>query len=535
MTVPSPSSKSSHPGLLSGDLIAGKYRLEHEIGRGAMGTVWLATHLTLDQRVAIKIISREHADSAELRQRFNTEAKAAAKLRSRYVVGVHDHGETPDGLPFIVLEYLEGECLEDRIAREGTIPVNEAVRIARHVGRALSRAHARNIIHRDLKPANIFITKNEDDEERGWTAKVLDFGIAKMGVDYGEVSTTKTGAVLGTPLFMSPEQVRGASDVDHRADLYSLGMVVYNMLTGEYAFDGASFGDLLVSICTEPLPKLRDAAPWASDDLELWFERACARNPEDRFVDADEMVEALITAAGLGGHRASLVDVQTLVGAGLVSSAATTAPGAPLSRGDFTPVPRAGSYADLTSSSVSSAGAATVTVNLPPKRRSSWPWAAGAIALLTAVAGAALWRSQDPGGTSTGASLPVGAPPGEESPGVLPGHAAPAPSSPKPATPAPDRTSSTAATAASPSRATSQPSAPAAPQPPAEALAQHEPPAAAKPPVQPKPSPQPSRASKPAPASRPAPASKPASTSKPAPASRPTQSPSQPSVPDLGF
>src|SRR5690606_19629710 len=97
--------------------------------------------------------------------------------------------------------YLEGECLEDRIAREGTIPVNEAVRIARHVGRALSRAHARNIIHRDLKPANIFITKNEDDEERGWTAKVLDFGIAKMGGDYGEVSTTKTGAVLGTPLF----------------------------------------------------------------------------------------------------------------------------------------------------------------------------------------------------------------------------------------------------------------------------------------------------------------------------------------------
>lgn len=405
MTASSFSSRSSDPGVLSGDLIAGKYRLEHEIGRGAMGTVWLATHLTLEQRVAIKIISPEHAGSDELRQRFDTEAKAAAKLRSRYVVGVHDHGETSSGLPFIVLEYLEGECLEDRIAREGSLPVGDTVRIARHVGRALSRAHAHRIIHRDLKPANIFLA-NSDDDEQGWTAKVLDFGIAKMASDGdGAVSTTRTGAVLGTPLFMSPEQVRRASEVDHRTDLYSLGMVVYNMLTGACAFDGASFGDLLVSICTEPLPKLRDAAPWVPGELEKWFERACARNPEDRFVDADEMIEALVRAAGLTGQRASLVDAPTLIGVGKASSTAVTVPGTPLSSPDPSVPPSSPADSSADPSSISSAGPATVTVHPSSRRRSSWPWIAGAAVLLTAAAIALLWPTADPA-ASTAAGAP---------------------------------------------------------------------------------------------------------------------------------
>lgn len=404
MTASSFSSRSSDPGVLSGDLIADKYRLEHEIGRGAMGTVWLATHLTLEQRVAIKVISPAHAASDELRRRFDTEAKAAAKLRSRYVVGVHDHGETASGLPFIVLEYLEGECLEDRIAREGNLSVGDAVRIARHVGRALSRAHAHRIIHRDLKPANIFLTMSDDDE-RGWTAKVLDFGIAKMATGDDAVSTTRTGAVLGTPLFMSPEQVRGASEVDHRTDLYSLGMVVYNMLTGACAFDGASFGDLLVSICTEPLPKLRDAAPWVSDELENWFERACARNPEDRFVDADEMIEALIRAAGLAGQRTSLVDAQTLLGVGKASSNAVTVPGTPLSSPDPSVPPSSPTDSSVEPSSISSAGPATVTVHPSSRRPASWPWTAGAAVLLTAGAIAIFWPSADPA-VSTAAGAP---------------------------------------------------------------------------------------------------------------------------------
>jgi eukaryotic-like serine/threonine-protein kinase len=281
-----------HPG----DVIAGKYRLEREIGRGAMGTVWAALHTTLGQRVAIKLISAEHAGSVDARHRFSLEAKAAARLRSRHVVQVYDDGETPDGTPYIVMEFLEGETLEERLARQRDMGLPEAVRITSHVGRALARAHAQGIVHRDLKSGNIFIAKTDDDE-LGWVAKVLDFGVAKL-TDSQAPSTTKTGAIVGTPLFMSPEQIRGASQVDHRADLYSLGMVFYNMVTGSHAYDGPSYSDVLVSICTEPLPDLRLTAPWLPKGLGNWFDKACARERELRFQSADEMVDALQEAAG---------------------------------------------------------------------------------------------------------------------------------------------------------------------------------------------------------------------------------------------
>ncbi|HKY39888.1 MAG TPA: protein kinase [Polyangiaceae bacterium] len=300
-----------------GMVIAGKYRLEEEIGRGSMGTVYRAVHVTLGQRVAIKLISSEHSQSSEARQRFRVEAKAAAKLRSRHVVQVYDDGETPEGNPYIVLEYLDGETLEQRLQREHDVPIADAVRIANHVGRALARAHAQGIVHRDLKPANIFLVKTDDDE-LGWIAKVLDFGIAKL--ENSEQGTTRAGTVLGTPLFMSPEQVRGASSVDHRADLYSLGMCLYHMLTGEFAFYSPSYSEILVSICTEPLPLLRAKAPWVSEIVEQWFQRACAKEPLERFQSADEMTEALAAAAGtapLAKHQSvpeGRIAPETLVG-----------------------------------------------------------------------------------------------------------------------------------------------------------------------------------------------------------------------------
>lgn len=295
------------PGLVLG----GKYRLVSELGRGAMGTVWVGEHISLAQKVAIKVISPEHAASVELRQRFETEAKAAAKLNSRYVVTVFDHGATPAGLPYLVMELLDGECLEDRIARLGVLPLGEATRITRHVARGLQKAHERGIVHRDLKPANIFITRSEDEDEE-WVAKILDFGIAKMD-DFSDRSTTKTGAVLGTPLFMSPEQVRGASRVDGRADLYSLGMVVYNMLTGTYAFEGQSFGDLLVSICTDPLPTLSHKAPHVPLALDDWFQTACARSADHRYQTAEDFLVAFNDALGVrsSASRVSVLDANT--------------------------------------------------------------------------------------------------------------------------------------------------------------------------------------------------------------------------------
>jgi serine/threonine protein kinase len=283
-------------GFRQGDIIAAKYRLDHELGRGAMGTVWAATHTTLGQRVAIKLISGEQARSPEARHRFSLEAKAAARLKSRHAVQVYDDGETPEGFPYIVMEYLEGETLEARLDRQKDLGLPEAVRITSHVGRALARAHARGIVHRDLKSGNVFIARTDDDE-LGWVAKVLDFGVAKLA-DMASASTTKTGTIVGTPLFMSPEQIRGASYVDHRADLYSLGMVFYNMVTGIHAFNGPSYSDVLVAICTEPLPDIREKAPWLPQTIGAWFAKACARELPDRFQSADEMIEALRDAAG---------------------------------------------------------------------------------------------------------------------------------------------------------------------------------------------------------------------------------------------
>jgi eukaryotic-like serine/threonine-protein kinase len=317
-------------------VIGGRYRLEHEIGRGSMGTVYQAVHITLGQRVAIKLISGEHAHSAEARQRFSVEAKAAAKLRSRHVVQVIDDGETSQGNPYIVLELLEGETLEQRIERDHDLPLADAIRVATHVGRALARAHAQGIVHRDLKPANIFLVKSDDDEA-GWVAKVLDFGIAKLAHENG---TTRAGTVLGTPLFMSPEQVRGASSVDHRADLYSLGMCVFHALTGDYAYYSPNYSDILVGICTQPLPRLREKAPWLPEAVEPWFQRACAREPLERFQSADEMTEALQASAGattpLSKHKSvpeGRIAPETLVGFAAPALATLQLDAAPLGLG----------------------------------------------------------------------------------------------------------------------------------------------------------------------------------------------------------
>jgi serine/threonine-protein kinase len=286
------------PSTLPGTVIGGKYRVDGLIGRGGMGSVWSAVHLGLGQRVAIKLIAKRYASSREARTRFDLEAKAVAQLKSRYVVQVYDNGETDDGTPYIVMELLEGESLDHRIQTRGPLPVDQTVRVVAQVGRALTRAHALGIVHRDLKPENIFLTRTEDDD--GEIAKVLDFGIAKIkNPDAASDSATRTGAVLGTPLFMSPEQARGLKSVDQRTDLYSLGMVTYMMLTAKPAFNGESFGDILVAICTQPLPTLHEVAPWLPPSLDVWLKKACAREPGDRHRSVEELLEGLYSAAGI--------------------------------------------------------------------------------------------------------------------------------------------------------------------------------------------------------------------------------------------
>src|SRR5260370_35716216 len=200
-------------------LVAGKYEVVRLIGRGGMGSVWEGRHASLGTRVAIKFIDQEYAESQEARSRFVTEARAAATIQSKHAIQIFDHGVTGDGRPYMVMELLVGEPLDLRIERLGTLPLRETARIIGHVCRALQRAHDAGIIHRDLKPENIFLVRSPADDHE--IAKVLDFGIAKIKAAPGETglsSSTKTGAVLGTPYYMAPEQPRGLRTIAHRPD-----------------------------------------------------------------------------------------------------------------------------------------------------------------------------------------------------------------------------------------------------------------------------------------------------------------------------
>ncbi len=287
-------------------LVAGKYQVLGLIGRGGMGSVWEGRHTSLGTRVAIKFIDPEYVESKEACARFVTEARAAATIQSKHAIQIFDHGVTDGGRPYMVMELLVGEPLDKRIERLGTLPLRETARIIGHVCRALQRAHDAGIIHRDLKPENIFLVRTPDDDDE--IAKVLDFGIAKIKAPPGEEglsSSTKTGAVLGTPYYMSPEQARGLRNIDHRSDLWSLGVIAHKCVTGVLPFEGESVGDLLVKICTSPVPTPSVTVPGLPASFDAWFLRALEREPSQRYGRASELADALAFAAGLSTRGAA--------------------------------------------------------------------------------------------------------------------------------------------------------------------------------------------------------------------------------------
>ena len=277
-------------GVEAGQVIAGKYRVSRLLGRGGMGSVWQCEHLSLMSQVAIKIIKPEGAKNDNSVARFMREAKAAALLRSPHVVQILDHGLDGE-IAFIVMEMLEGESLHERLKR-GPLSPTEAATVLTHVGRAMQRAHDAEIVHRDLKPDNIFLVHN-DDELLG---KVLDFGIAKSAIGAlnitGESPQTQTGALLGTPYYMSPEQATGQKDVDHRADLWAIGVIAYECLVGKRPYHSDSLGDLVLQICSrpQPVPSEQGAVPPGFDE---WFRKANHRNPDERYGSARKMTQDL--------------------------------------------------------------------------------------------------------------------------------------------------------------------------------------------------------------------------------------------------
>jgi serine/threonine-protein kinase len=285
-----------------GTLLAGKYRITREIGRGGMAAVYEAENVDIGKRVAIKVLAQELTTSAIVVERFLREARAAAAIRSPYICDVYDSGKLEDGRPFLVLELLEGDSLYERMTKIRLIPVDTTLSIITQTCRGLTKAHAASIVHRDLKPENIFLTK---DEEGKLLAKILDFGLAKfyapMGGSPQQARLTREGAVFGTPAYMSPEQVRGQGAVDLRADLWALGCIVYECFTGRTVWSTEQgVAMTFAQIASAPLPRPAQYRPDLPESFTAWFDQALDRNIEKRFQTAKEFAEALGAALAPG-------------------------------------------------------------------------------------------------------------------------------------------------------------------------------------------------------------------------------------------
>ena len=276
-----------------GAIFGGKFRLGALVARGGMGSVWRATDLALGREVAIKFMDPTLAGSAELRARFEREARAAAALSSPHVVQIHDHGVS-DGTPFIVMEMLDGEDLGTRLKRVKRLGLAETASLVAQIAKGLRKAHEAGIVHRDLKPANIFLARADDDEE---IAKILDFGVAKTREGGGE--GTQSGVLLGSLNYMSPEQARGIRVVDGRSDLWALAAIVFRAITGQMAIAGQATGDVIIRICSLPIPRATSIAPDLPPEVDAFFDRAMARDPDHRFQTARELADAFADLAGV--------------------------------------------------------------------------------------------------------------------------------------------------------------------------------------------------------------------------------------------
>jgi serine/threonine-protein kinase len=274
-----------------GDVLAGKYRVERVMGVGGMGVVLAALHLQLDERVAIKLIL-QGAASEEAVARFLREGKAAVKIRSEHVARVFDVGTLESGAPFMVMEYLEGKDLSQVLEQDGTVPVPTAIGYVLQACEALAEAHALGIIHRDLKPANLFLTSRADGSP---CIKVLDFGISKTAAGAGpSAAMTSTSAVMGSPLYMSPEQMRASRNVDVRADIWALGTILHELVTGDPPFMAASMPELCAMILEEPAPSIRQSQPNAPPALEAAILRCLAKKPDARYANIAELAAGIV-------------------------------------------------------------------------------------------------------------------------------------------------------------------------------------------------------------------------------------------------
>ncbi|MBN1774215.1 MAG: protein kinase [Deltaproteobacteria bacterium] len=279
--------------LSPGQVIDQKYRVVRLVGEGGMGTVYEVEHTFLGRHAAIKVLGGEFAQNEEAVRRFYREAQAAARIGHENICEVSDVGQTAEGLPYIVMQLLQGQPLSAAIAEAAPFPVGRVTDIANQVLEALGAAHAAGIVHRDMKPDNIFLTVVAGRKD---FVKLLDFGISKIRVVGNKSRLTADGMILGTPQYMSPEQARGDADVDGRADIWAVGVILFEMLTGRLPFEGDNYNKALYNVLTAPIPRPRSLRPGLSAELEVVLLRALDRDLERRFRTTAEFSDALLSA-----------------------------------------------------------------------------------------------------------------------------------------------------------------------------------------------------------------------------------------------
>jgi serine/threonine protein kinase len=270
--------------------LIGQYRILRTLGAGGMGTVYLGEHLLLGRRAAIKTLLPSLSSQREIVDRFFTEARAISAISDPGVVQVFDFGYHVDGTAYIVMELLEGETLAARLDRLERLPLVESLRLARQLASSLAAAHEREVIHRDLKPGNVFVIRDAE-VPGGERTKILDFGVCKLGD--ADASATQTGTMLGTPVYMSPEQCRGAGHVDPRSDVYSLGCVLFHMVTGRPPFDCEAVGDYIAAHLKEPAPAPSSIADAIPPEVDAVLARCLAKEPDQRFSSMTDLQKEL--------------------------------------------------------------------------------------------------------------------------------------------------------------------------------------------------------------------------------------------------
>jgi eukaryotic-like serine/threonine-protein kinase len=374
--------------LTSSTIIDGKYQVVRQLGEGGMGAVYEARHRGTGRRVAVKVIAGAMlARNPEVVSRFQREALASGAIESQYIAQILDTGVDPTmGTPYTVMELLVGEDLQQAMQRLGPLPPDLAMRIAAQAAMGLRKAHESSVVHRDIKPANLFLARREEGDV---LVKLLDFGIAKVRADQPTVAEsgglTRTGAMLGSPLYMSPEQARGKRDIDHRTDVWSLGVVLYEALAGTTPHGHIeSIGELILQICSTTPRHVQELAPWVPPDVAGIVHRALALDPAQRFQTAAEMADAL--RALLPGSTALS---ESMFVAMTDQARAAAAPKLALTSGMRAPSP---SLVSSTTIGVDTSGAAGSATNVAARTKNRTLVLVPVALVMAGIGVAAAWR-----------------------------------------------------------------------------------------------------------------------------------------------